>query len=59
MPAGHNVAAAKMDCALTPSDAHVISGSEDGAFPDVQTNASSPFLGECHTFLALFPCLLH
>lgn len=29
--AGHKVEAAKMDCALTPSDACVLSGSEDGA----------------------------
>ena len=30
MLAGHKVEAAKMDCALTPSDACVLSGSEDG-----------------------------
>ena len=30
MLAGHRVEAAKMDCALTPSDACVLSGSEDG-----------------------------
>ena len=28
--AGHAVESAKMDCALTPTDAHVLSGSEDG-----------------------------
>lgn len=28
--AGHKVEAVKMDCALTPSDACVLSGSEDG-----------------------------
>ena len=30
MHAGHKVEAAKMDCALTPSDVCVLSGSEDG-----------------------------
>ena len=55
MCAGHSVAAAKMDCALTPTDAHVISGSEDGAFPD----AGSRCLRHPHLCIPSIPSIMH
>ena len=42
MLAGHKVEAAKMDCALTPSDACVLSGSEDGESP-IYSSSPCPF----------------
>lgn len=47
MTTGHKQESAKMDCSLTPSDAHVLCGSEDGAPQDEQTHAPLELVAWC------------